>query len=69
MGVRSKGFVVPSYTENDARVTNYTDAQKEAIQRLIKNASSLEEMAKLEKDVQEGRIPVHLLEETEPMEM
>lgn len=48
---------------------NYTDAQKKAIQRLVQNATSLEEMAKLEKDIQEGRIPAHLLEEAEPMEM
>lgn len=68
LGVKSKGFVVPTFADNAPRVANYTDAQKAAIQRLVQNATSLEEMVKLEKDVQEGRIPLHLLDGPEPMQ-
>jgi hypothetical protein len=71
MGVKSKGFTVPSYA-NGANDSNkdriYTDDEKKRMRAAILNASSLAEMARLEKDFAEGRIPAHILEGGEPME-
>lgn len=72
MGVKSKGFVVPNLTEgpessNKERI--YTDDEKKRMRAAILNASSLAEMAKLEKDFAEGRIPAYILEKGDMMEM
>lgn len=71
MGSKSKGFVVPSIT-NGAETPQtdriYTDDEKRRMRLAIKNATSLAEMAKLEKDFSEGRIPAHILQGGEPME-
>jgi len=40
----------------------YTDDEKKRMRAAILNASSLAEMARLEKDFAEGRIPAHILE-------
>ena len=37
--------------------TQLTDTEKKKVQELIKNARSLAEIAKIEKDLAEGRIP------------
>lgn len=71
MGVKSKGFVVP--TMNGADSSNrqeriYTDDEKRRMRAVIQQASSLAEMARLEKDFAEGRIPTHILEGGDPME-
>ncbi|KAH7062027.1 hypothetical protein BKA63DRAFT_538668 [Paraphoma chrysanthemicola] len=70
MGAKSKGFVVPSFAngadENKERI--YTEDERKRMRAAILNASSLAEMAKLEKDFAEGRIPAHILEGGEPME-
>ena len=71
MGAKSKGFVVPTFTNGDDKSSKdriYTDDEKKRMRAAILNASSLEEMAKLEKDFAEGRIPAHVLEGGEPME-
>lgn len=71
MGVKSKGFVVPTFTNGgDAPSKDriYTDDEKKRMRAAILNASSLAEMAKLEKDFSEGRIPSHLLAGGDPME-
>lgn len=70
MGVKSKGFVVPSFTNggDSSKDRIYTDDEKKRMRAAILNASSLAEMAKLEKDFAEGRIPAHILEGPEPME-
>lgn len=71
MGVKSKGFVVP--TMNGADNTNgkdriYTDDEKRRMRAAIQAATSLAEMARLEKDFAEGRIPAHILEGGDAME-
>jgi hypothetical protein len=71
MGVKSKGFVVPSSTNGDDKATKdriYTEDEKKRMRQAILTASSLAEMAKLEKDFAEGRIPAHVLEGGDPME-
>lgn len=69
-GTKSKGFVVPSFQNGDepAKERIYTDAEKAKMRAAILSAKSLEEMAKLEKDFREGRIPAYVLEGPEPME-
>ena len=70
MGVKSKGFQVPSYNGSDDSTKDriYTDDEKKRMRAAILNASSLAEMARLEKDFAEGRIPAHILEAGDPME-
>lgn len=71
IGVKSKSFVVPTYTngvEESTKERIYTDDEKRRMRAAILNASSLAEMAKLEKDFAEGRIPQHILEGGDPME-
>jgi len=72
MGVKSKGFVVPTLidgSEGSSKERIYTEDEKKRMRAAILNASSLAEMAKLEKDFAEGRIPAHILEKGDPMEM
>lgn len=70
MGVKSKGFVVPTTngTDTNGKERIYTDDEKRRMRAAISAASSLAEMAKLEKDFVEGRIPAHVLEGGDPME-
>jgi hypothetical protein len=71
MGVKSKGFVVPSFTngaDDSTKDRIYTDDEKKRMRAAILNASSLAEMASLERDFAEGRIPAYVLEGGEPME-
>jgi hypothetical protein len=71
MGVKSKGFVVPSFTngaDDSSKDRIYTDDEKKRMRAAILNASSLAEMASLERDFAEGRIPAYVLEGGEPME-
>lgn len=70
-GQKSKGFVVPSFTNGADSPTKeriWTDEEKNRMRAAIKNAKSLTEMARLEKDLAEGRIPAYVLEGGEPME-
>lgn len=71
MGVKSKGFVVPSFADGADSSTKeriYTDEEKKRMRAAIQAASSLAEMARLEKDFSEGRIPAYILEGGDPME-
>jgi hypothetical protein len=71
LGAKSKGFVVASITngENDSSKDRiYTDEEKKRMRAAILSAGSLAEMAKLEKDFAEGRIPAHILEGGDAME-
>jgi hypothetical protein len=71
LGAKSKGFVVASITngENDSSKDRiYTDEEKKRMRAAILSAGSLAEMAKLEKDLAEGRIPAHILEGGDAME-
>ena len=61
MGIKSKTFDVPS---TDAAINggkNYrvklTEKEKKRVEELIRNAKSLQEITKLEKELNEGRIP------------
>jgi hypothetical protein len=67
---KSKGFVAPSLANgaDSAKDRIYTDDEKKRMRAAILNASSLTEMAMLEKDFAEGRIPAHILEGGDPME-
>lgn len=71
MGVKSKGFAVPSTNGADSSYNKdriYTDDEKRRMRAAIQAASSLAEMARLEKDFAEGKIPAHVLQGGEPME-
>jgi hypothetical protein len=71
MGVKSKGFVVPSLSNGDTGSTKeriWTDEEKRKMRAAIQGASSLAEMTRLEKDFAEGRIPSYVLEGADPME-
>lgn len=71
MGTKSKGFVVPNMaevTEASSKDRIYTEDERKRMRAAILSASSLSEMAKLEKDFAEGRIPAHILEGGDPME-
>jgi hypothetical protein len=70
-GQKSKGFVVPNYTNGADTPTKeriWTEEEKNRMRAAIKNANSLAEMARLEKDFSEGRIPAYVLEGGDPME-
>lgn len=63
MGVKSKGFVVPTLTDgsdNASKDRIYTDEEKERMRAAVHSAMSLDEMAKLDKDFAEGRLPAHI---------
>ncbi|KAF1919742.1 small nuclear ribonucleo protein U2, A [Ampelomyces quisqualis] len=71
MGMKSKSFATPSLANGANESTKdriYTDDEKKRMRAAIRNASSLTEMARLEKDFAEGRIPAHILEGGDPME-
>jgi|TARA_R110002003_G_scaffold595_16_gene20839 hypothetical protein len=70
MGAKSKGFVVPSFANgaDDTKDRIYTEDEKKRMRAAINNASSLAEMARLDKDFTEGRIPAHILAGGEPVE-
>jgi hypothetical protein len=73
MNTKSKSYIVPTYSNGDdttasSKARIWTDDEKKRMRAAIQNASSLQEMARLEKDFAEGRIPAYVLEGGEPME-
>ena len=71
MSQKSKGHVMSTATNGtDTTVKDriWTEEEKNRMRNAIRQASSLAEMAKLEKDLAEGRIPAYVLEGGEPME-
>jgi hypothetical protein len=71
MGVKSKGFVVPSFSDPDAdsgKQRIWTDAERKKMRAAIDRAGSLAEIEALEKDLKEGRIPKWVLDGPDPME-
>ncbi|KAH8808867.1 leucine-rich repeat-domain-containing protein [Xylogone sp. PMI_703] len=63
MGIKSRTFDVPSSSNGASTVSgkNYrvklTDKERKKVEELIRNAKSLQEIIKLEKELNEGRIP------------
>ena len=67
MGVKSRTFDIPSTslvangTASAAGDKSYrvklTEKEKKRVERLIKNAKSLQEIARLEKELNDGRVP------------
>ena len=69
MGIKSKTFDVPSSSTNGSadgigagQGKNYrvklTDKERKRVEEMIKNAKSLQEIIRLEKELNEGRVPV-----------
>ncbi|OCK83608.1 L domain-like protein [Lepidopterella palustris CBS 459.81] len=62
MGIKSRTFDLPSEPNGFASASkvsrvNLTDSEKKHVEELIRNAKSLSEITKLEKELSEGRIP------------
>jgi len=63
MGVKSKTFDVPSANGSAATSTskNYrvklTDKERKKVEELIRNAKSLQDIIRLEQELNEGRVP------------
>jgi len=63
MGVKSKTFDVPSAngTSTSSSSKNYrvklTDKERKKVEEMIRNAKSLQEIIRLEKELNEGRVP------------
>jgi U2 small nuclear ribonucleoprotein A' len=61
MGVKSKTFDVPSTNGSAPSNKNYrvklTDKERKKVEEMIRNAKSLQDIIRLEKELNEGRIP------------
>ena len=65
MGIKSRTFDIPSTLANGTSSSSadkvsrvkMTDKEKKRVETLIRNAKSLQEIARLEKELNEGRIP------------
>lgn len=63
MGVKSRTFDVPSTngTSTTSAAKNYrvklTDKERKKVEELIRNAKSLQDIMRLEKELNEGRVP------------
>jgi U2 small nuclear ribonucleoprotein A' len=63
MGVKSRTFDVPSAngTSEPSAAKSYrvklTDKERKKVEELIKNAKSLQDIIRLEKELNEGRVP------------
>lgn len=63
MGVKSRTFVVPSAngTSTASSSKNYrvklTEKERKKVEEMIKNAKSLQDIIRLEKELNEGRVP------------
>jgi len=63
MGVKSKTFDIPSANGSASASTskNYrvklTEKERKRVEELIKNAKSLQDIIRLEKELNEGRVP------------
>ena len=61
MGVKSRTFDIPS-TSSDVNGSKsfrvrLTEKEKKRVEVLIRNAKSLQEISRLEKELNEGRVP------------
>ncbi|MCJ1245507.1 U2 snRNP complex subunit [Trapelia coarctata] len=62
MGIKSRTFDIPNSASTPINGTKayrvkLTDKEKKRVEELIRNAKSLQEIARLEKELNEGRIP------------
>ena len=63
MGVKSRTFDIPSAngTSTSAPSKNYrvklTDKERKKVEEMIRNAKSLQDIIRLEKELNEGRVP------------
>ena len=62
LGVKSRAFDVPSSTNGTAPRSKsmrvkLTDSERKRVQDMIKNARTMQEISRIEKDLNEGRIP------------
>ena len=64
LGVKSRTFDVPSVAGAKGQVVGdkkmrvkLTDAEKRRVEKMIRDAKSLQEITRLEKELNEGRIP------------
>ena len=62
MGIKSRTFDIPSSASAPINgMKSYrvklTDKEKKRVEELIRNAKSLQEISRLEKELNEGRIP------------
>lgn len=61
MGVKSKTFDVPAANGTSSSSKSYrvklTDKERKKVEEMIKNAKTLQEIIRLEKELNEGRIP------------
>ena len=63
MGVKSKTFDIPSANGTSSASTskNYrvklTDKERKKVEELIRNAKSLQDIIRLERELNEGRVP------------
>ena len=65
MGIKSRTFDIPSASLANGTVATgdksyrvkLTDKEKKRVEALIRNAKSLQEITRLEKELNEGRIP------------
>lgn len=65
MGVKSKTFDIPSSTNGSAAASTsktmrvkLTDKERKKVEELIRNAKSLQDIIRLEKELNEGRVPL-----------
>lgn len=73
MGIKSRTFDVPAVAGVNGRAigekkmrVKLTDAEKKRVEKMIREAKSLQEITRLEKELNEGRIPGGAL--NDPME-
>ena len=62
LGVKWRAFDVPSSTNGTAPRSKsmrvkLTDSERKRVQDMIKNARTMQEISRIEKDINEGRIP------------
>ena len=65
MGIKSRTFDIPSAslvngtasTGDKSYRVKLTEKEKKRVERLIKNAKSLQEITRLEKELNDGRVP------------
>jgi U2 small nuclear ribonucleoprotein A' len=74
MGIKSKTFDIAATngSSTNASAKNYrvklTDKERKKVEELIRNAKSLQEIIRLEKELNEGRVPAGAQGDDDAME-